>query len=787
MGHSEPVSPAQFDLAPSISSVSVNLYNAATEQIPTGNLMVSPLSIMYCTMLVFLGSKGQTRNNLYTALDFNKAAKNGQASNDAIVEAFAGLMNAMKISDNANKSAEATGSPRRGGSRQRQGDSLQLALANGVFIRSGLNLKSEYANLVRTKLKADVQEKDFKNQSNAARQDINRWVENHTAGKIKNLLPPGSVKSETQAILANAIYFKASWANAFETARTTDAEFTKLDGTTATVRMMRQTAKWKYADDDRLQLQYLEIPYINREASMLIFLPKQKNGLRALEKALTAQAMEDLAERSSRKLVNLQLPKFKMESQFDLKDLLEKIGVEGVFTDDADLSGIVSNGPRLKVTKGVHKTFIDIDEKGTEAAAASALQVGRAASASHGPSEIPIEFVVYHPFIYAIRHHPSKAILFLGHTNGNLTVSPLSIMYCTMLVFLGAKGKTRSNLYTALEFSKAAKNGQASNDVIVDAFAGLINAMKISDTVNKSVDPTGSPRRGFIRNGLNLKISYANLVKTKLKADVQEKDFKNQSNAARQDINRWVENHTAGKIKDLLPPGSVDGQTQALLANAIYFKASWDSAFATTSTTDALFTKLDGTAATVRMMRQVAKWNYVDHERLQIQYLEIPYMDREASMLIYLPKQKNGLRALEKALTAQAMQELAERSSRQQVKLRLPKFKVDSQFDLKDMLEIIGVQDVFTNDADLSEIVSPSVSSGRRLKITKGFHKTFIDVDEKGTEAAAASALIMGWGTSASHGPIEIPIDFIVDHPFVYVIRHNPSKAILFMGRQEKF
>ncbi|XP_055348623.1 serine protease inhibitor 42Dd-like [Paramacrobiotus metropolitanus] len=402
----------QLDLTPSISSVSVNLYNAATAQTPTGNLMVSPLSIMYCTMLVFLGAKGKTRNNLYTALDFNKAARNGQAANDAIVDAFSNLMNHMKMSSVANNSVT---SGKHVEMWKQSGDPMQLTLANGVFIRSGLNLNTRYATTVSSKLKATIQEKNFKTNSEGARRDINRWVENNTAGKIKHLLPPGAVTKDTQGVMANAIYFKASWDSAFEESNTFNSKFTLLNGRTVSVKMMRQTTKWRYATDDRLDIQYLEIPYMDDEASMLVFLPRKKAGLRVLERELTAQMINDLSSRSRNTKVNLQLPKFKVESQFDLKALLEKLGVKDLFTDGSDLSGIVSQGPGLKISQGFHKTFIEVDEKGTEAAGASAVMMVETLSAIFPPRvELPIDFIADHPFMYAIRHNPSKAILFIG-------------------------------------------------------------------------------------------------------------------------------------------------------------------------------------------------------------------------------------------------------------------------------------------------------------------------------------------------------------------------------------
>ncbi|XP_055352747.1 leukocyte elastase inhibitor-like [Paramacrobiotus metropolitanus] len=403
-------SSAAFDLSPVINNVSLSLYGAASSVHPEGNFLLSPISILYSAVLIYLGARGSSRDNLYSALDFQEFSQSG--SDEDIAGAFGQLMNSLKLT--TEKSAAKITSEWHGDTGN-PAYRFQLALANGVFLRDGLKTDRNYLALVNQNLKAAIVTKDFAHHLDQARKDINKWTAERTGGHIKDLLPPRAIDGNTVAVLANAIYFKSRWERIFNEEYTKkNATFHLLNGETTTVQMMhmpKPRRSWNYAEDSDLDIQYVEIPYYEREASLLVFLPKQMTGLRDLEKNLTAQAIRKLAvkaEEDDGRMVLLSLPKFKVESSFDMVNLLKGIGVNDIFTEAADLKGMVPSG-QIFVDKAFHKTVIDLNEKGTEAAGAS----GSLMTTRSGVID-PVDFIADHPFMYAIRHNPSKTILFIG-------------------------------------------------------------------------------------------------------------------------------------------------------------------------------------------------------------------------------------------------------------------------------------------------------------------------------------------------------------------------------------
>ncbi|OQV20810.1 Heterochromatin-associated protein MENT [Hypsibius exemplaris] len=384
-------------------NATVNLYSAAAGFQTNGNLLISPLSIVYASLLLYLGSQGETRRNLDNALHFSDRL--GPVN---VTPAFSEALALLKVPaslaavSNATKTTATTRTVRARHQKVLPGGpedspSFQLALANGVFVEESYALNPNYLSNVTKFLRASVVPEKFVKDSEASRKDINNWVDARTGGKIKDILPTGSVDVSTKAVLVNAVYFKSSWETAFKTTQTKKGDFNLL------------TAGRK------LGLQYLELPYADYEASLLVLLPRKTAGLRDLEKALSADLLGRLAgDADDSQIINVTLPRFKTGSAFDLTRLLQKIGVNDVFTMNADLSGMAPEGDLL-VSSAVHKTFIDVNEKGTEAAAASALVIStKMAMVQMKPLVPPISFNVDHPFVYAIRHNPTRLIVFIG-------------------------------------------------------------------------------------------------------------------------------------------------------------------------------------------------------------------------------------------------------------------------------------------------------------------------------------------------------------------------------------
>lgn len=347
------------NLSFAIDNVSLGLYSAAANS-TAGNLMISPLSIMYASVLLYLGSRGATQKNLYDSLALNEAFGSKDMDPSAVAGAFGDAMSKFKLSSlrpPGPKGKNGTaGSPKN--KTVAQTDSFQLALANGVFVQDTLEFDKEFLSTVSKELKATVRPTNFLKNPEKAAKDISKWAEDRTGGKIKNLIPVGALDSSTAAVLANAVYFKAAWKNLFNSSLTKNGTFHLLDGKPAMTKFMTKRQKYLYNQNKALDIQYLEIPYDNDEAAMLVLLPNKNDGLRDLEKKLTPGILRDLGTvNATRREVDVRLPKFRMASNFDLAELMQKIGINDVFTENADLSAMVPSGG-IQVSSAFHKTFI---------------------------------------------------------------------------------------------------------------------------------------------------------------------------------------------------------------------------------------------------------------------------------------------------------------------------------------------------------------------------------------------------------------------------------------------
>ncbi|XP_063729885.1 leukocyte elastase inhibitor-like [Eleginops maclovinus] len=271
------------------------------------------------------------------------------------------------------------------------------------------------------------------------------------------------------------------------------------------------------------------------------------------------------------------------------------------------------------------------------------------------------------------------------------------------------------------------------------------------------------------------------LAKTKslYQAELESVDFQTNAEAVRVNINGWVEEQTQGKIKDLLAEDKVDSSTILVLVNAIYFKGNWDKQFKEDSTVDALFRMNKNDSKSVKMMQQKSKFLFASIPEASCQVLEMPYKGKDLSMLIFLPNEieddSTGLEKLEKELTYEKFVEWTRRDmmGENEVEVKLPRFKMEESYDLKEILKSMGMVDAF--DVTMSDF--SGMSKANNLVLSEVVHKAFVEVNEEGTEAAAATAAIL------MERALLIPDTFIADHPFLFFIRHNSTMSVLFAGR----
>lgn len=349
---------------------------------------------------------------------------------------------------------------------------------------------------------------------------------------------------------------------------------------------------------------------------------------------------------------------------------------------------------------------------------------------------------------------------------GNLIYSPYSISLALAMTYAGARGETESQMAQVLHFLpqdqahpafnaldlQLAESGKASSKDAVPLQLSIANAVWAEQTYP------------FLQ-------SFLDTIALNYGAGVRLVDFINQHEAARKEINDWVSEQTKGKIKDLIPRGMLTPATRMALVNAIYFKADWLSPFDANSTQDAPFHLLDGSEVTVPTMNQDAFLPYAQGDGWQA--VELAYQGETAAMDIIVPDE-GRFEEVESNLNYESASTILESLQPSSVMLALPKFEFESEFGLREQLMALGMKDAFDGDvADFS-----GMTERKDLYISAVIHKAFVAVDEKGTEAAAATAVIMERASARLSD-----VTLTIDRPFLFLLRDIPTGQILFVGR----
>ena len=359
-----------------------------------GNLFFSPYSISTALAMAHAGARNETESQMAGVLHFPVSANRRTDS-------------LSKSLPDRQQFALAFGKIIQDLNNRGQKEGYALTVANALWGQKDYGFLQEFLELIETSYDGRLNEVDFVRAAETARKTINAWVEKKTNDKIKNLISEGVLDSMTRLVLTNAIYFKGNWARQFEENRTKDAPFTLADSHKIDVAMMYQKAEFGYMETDTFQ--GLELPYVNDELSMVILLPKQFDALNEFEKTLTPDNLTQWLAKIHKREVVVFVPKFKMTSQFSLASVLKSMGMNNAFSSKADFSGI--NGKRdLFISAVIHKAYVEVNEEGTEAAAATGV-VMRLTSV--GPAPIPV-FRADHPFLFLIRDNLSGSILFIG-------------------------------------------------------------------------------------------------------------------------------------------------------------------------------------------------------------------------------------------------------------------------------------------------------------------------------------------------------------------------------------
>lgn len=345
----------------------------------TGNILLSPYSISSALAMTYTGARGKTAEEMAKVLGLTGLAERTHP-------AHATLARKLRTGDST--------------------DGPEFRVANALWGQKGLPLRPEFLHLTQHNYESGLREVDFAGETAGACGTINKWVGEQTRDKIPELLKLKDVDSATKLVLTNAVYFRADWANPFRKADTVDEPFHRTRSDQVKVPLMRQDGEFGYAAVGDAEL--LEMPYFGRPIAMVVVLPKSDLTLAAFEMALTADRVKQWLGQMQKQHVRVTFPRFKSRTAFKLNDQLSQLGMPTAFSEKSDLSGIFFDARGIRITNVIHETFVAVDERGTEAAAATAVVSG----GDSAPVTIP--FQVDRPFLMLIRDTVTGCVLFIG-------------------------------------------------------------------------------------------------------------------------------------------------------------------------------------------------------------------------------------------------------------------------------------------------------------------------------------------------------------------------------------
>jgi serpin B len=372
-------SPAVTTLVAGNTALALDLYQKL--RATPGNLFFSPFGISTGLGLVYAGARGGTGSELGRAAHFSLARTN-------LHPAFGELIDRMD--------------------RLQHGSRLTLVTANGLWRQEGHSFSNAFLELARTQYRAEPEAADFKHAAGAASSRINAWVARQTRGRIETMLDPGWLGPDTRLVLCNALYFKGNWRSQFKSKETSPAPFHISTNETVSVPMMSQEAEFNTSWIEEPQAMLVELPYYGGDLAMVIILPQAVDGLAEIESALTAENLRAWLARldqASPHKTYVHLPRFTTRQSVDLVPVLRSLGIVSAFDDTADFSGM-DGTQYLFLATALQRTFVEVNEAGTEAAAATLFEAKSKSMTSRLNAD--------HPFLFLIRDRASGTILFLG-------------------------------------------------------------------------------------------------------------------------------------------------------------------------------------------------------------------------------------------------------------------------------------------------------------------------------------------------------------------------------------
>jgi len=366
-------------LAQDVSAFALDLYQQLRGA--EDNLFLSPYGISAALALAHAGARGNTETQMARSLRYS-------LHQESLHAAFAELGSEL--------------------AKLHEGGHIQLSTANSLWPQQGYPLLDGYLSLIQRHYGVSVTPLHYRDAPEAARETINQWVEKSTDHKIKDLVQPAVLDAMTRLVIVNAVYFRGAWASQFQAGLTKPESFFISPTLSVAIPLMRQEGEFRYGESESLQL--LELPYLGRTLSLLILLPREKNGLKHLEQNLSVENLGRWRTSLREETVEVQLPRFRMTCSFRLDKALSAMGMADAFNvSKADFSGMDGRPGWLYLGAVLHKTYVNVNEEGTEAAAATPVM----AKPTAAPGQPPV-FRADHPFWFAICDTQSGTLLFLG-------------------------------------------------------------------------------------------------------------------------------------------------------------------------------------------------------------------------------------------------------------------------------------------------------------------------------------------------------------------------------------
>eukprot|EP00794_Sanderia_malayensis_P019718 gene19719-21664_t len=353
----------------------------------------------------------------------------------------------------------------------------------------------------------------------------------------------------------------------------------------------------------------------------------------------------------------------------------------------------------------------------------------------------------------------------------NLVCSPLSITSALALVAAGSKGKTLQ------EISKSLKWGEEKDDTLLAKAllteAGNVTSCNLADGASTSSEcPIKSANNMWLDNDLTLLETYRSFLKS-FHVSIQQADFRKDSTKITSEVNEWVAKQTNQKIRDLFSSDQINQDTSAVIVNALYFKGQWAIPFDKTTTHDSIFHVSKTKQVPVKMMFHTDEYKYFVDRSKNCDVLELPYTSKSFRMILVVPHEIDGLTQVQSSLDLKLISSWinsVQSARTETIDVFLPRFKVSQKINLKEKLKQLGISALFTENADLS-----GISGSRNLYVSSAVHQAVIEVNEEGTEATSATGIGMNF--------MSLPTQLQVNKPFLFMIIHNETKSVLFIGR----